>query len=172
MRPSIRIGLLCLSLLCPAALGGCGATTPTSGPAPPPPPRESGIGAYGRPAAPATAAAVEALLRGYFRSLSEADGKAACRSLAVSTRAQLAGLGDRDGSGSGCVRQIVALFGGRPAASRRALREVEIESIRVSGRHGFVIYRLPGEPAEFLPLQEESGSWRVIGIGGTRLPSG
>jgi hypothetical protein len=172
----IRVALLATAAAIAFALTSCGADLADRTASAPVPDSAAGtgaIGSFGTPADPAQRAALTTALRAYLVALASGDGTAACSRLAAPLRAQLLSLGPGGGSGQhrSCAQTLASMYGQEPPQTRMAQRHTAIGSIRVEKDRAFVLYRQPGAPPGFFPLQREGGHWRVAALGGTVLPT-
>jgi hypothetical protein len=138
--------------------------TPASGP--------NGIVRFGHPAGPVDRAAISAALRGYTLALAADNGAVACSHLASWLRAQAtAGVtSGAQGQTKSCAQLLTSMFAHEGSQARAAQRDTVITAVRVDGDRAFAIFRQPGVPAEFFPMQREGGQWKVGALGGSMLP--
>jgi hypothetical protein len=75
-----------------------------------------------------------------------------------------------DSSGPQSCSKVLAGFS--TGASARVLKEiadVDVASLRVQGRRGFVIYRDAHGRPFVIPMVREAGGWKVAALGGGPL---
>lgn len=135
----------------------------------------TGIEAFGHPAGRIERAAVSAALREYTAALAADDGTVACSHLAAPLRGQALALNvassKAQGTNESCARLLTTMFARQPPGMRSAMRRTQVNVVRVAGDRALAVFRQPGLPRGFFPMQLEHGRWEVAALGATTLPS-
>jgi hypothetical protein len=134
----------------------------------------SGIETFGRAAGPADRSAVSAALRAYAGALATDNGAAACSHLAAGVQSQAQAWVSSSGHGTsnGCAQVLSSLFAHETPRTRASQRDISVTAVRLDGDRGFAVFREPGTPVGFFPMQREHGEWKVAALGGSVLPTG
>jgi hypothetical protein len=132
----------------------------------------SGLATYGQQATPQSLAAISTALQRYLRALASDRGSAACRQLTSSLRAQVSAVipPTRPGLREDCPSALRSMFSHETPHRRVALRGTIITAVRVEADRAFVLFRQPGMPSGFFPMQREAGRWRIAALGASLLP--
>jgi hypothetical protein len=88
-------------------------------------------------------------------ALAAADGAAACSHLAAGVRAQALAVtsSSENGTGKGCAHVLGSMFAREAPQTRAAQRHTTVTAVRVDGDRAFALFRQPGMPAGFFPMQ-------------------
>jgi hypothetical protein len=128
---------------------------------------------YGKAASSGEAAAVSAVVTGYYGALSSHAYAKACAMLSPSIQSTisrlLAGAKGRL-KGQGCVAVLPALLGGRAGRMIPNATHVHVKSVRVQNESAFAIVQTPMYPAAVLHLQKTNGTWKVGALIATPAP--
>jgi len=112
---------------------------------------------FGAEASGAQAQGPEAALRGYLDARAKGDGETACSYMSEELRELYARLYKQ----GGCAEFVERSTGRLSANERAALPEVEVETVRVEGDDGFVIYADAEGSQQAKPVEREGRAWKV-----------
>lgn len=112
---------------------------------------------FGSPVSGAQAQGPEAALQGYFDARAEGDGAKACSYMSEQLRA----FYDRIYKEGGCAGFVEKSAERLSANERAAQAEVKVESVRLEGDEGFVVYTDAEGSQQAKPVEREGGAWKV-----------
>lgn len=126
-----------------------------------------GIARFGAPASAREHGAVAALLRKYVDAAVGGEASTACGLLSRPLRDQVSAGGAGGSPARACDEAVEATV--RALFSTTDGRTVlpAVQSVRIKGAGGFVIFRLASGPWQFFPLVREARGWRLGAIGPT-----
>jgi len=112
---------------------------------------------FGSEASDPEARSAEAALLGYYEAKAEGEWSKACSYLAQDLR-QLYGRFYKE---KGCAAFVEKTTERLSADERAALTELEVESVRVEGDSGYVVYTNAEGSRQAKPIEEEGGAWKL-----------
>jgi len=112
---------------------------------------------FGAEASGAEAQAPEAALHGYLDARANGEWAKACSFVSK----ELSDLYRRLDKDRGCAAFVEKTTEGLSADERAALAEVDVESIRLEGDSGYVIYADAEGSQQAKPIEREGGAWKV-----------
>jgi hypothetical protein len=111
---------------------------------------------FGSEASGAEAKGPEAALQGYFDARANGEWSKACSYLAKNVQQVYRQL-----SKEGCAAFLQKMTGRLSKEERAALAEVEVESVRLEGDGGYVIYTDAEGSQRAKPVEREGGAWKL-----------
>jgi hypothetical protein len=112
---------------------------------------------FGSEASGSEAKKPEAALKGYFDARVNGEWAKACSYVSKELRK----LYSRVSKKSGCSGVVEKTTERLSASERAALAEVEVESVRLEGGSGYVIYTDAEGSQQAKPVEREGGAWKV-----------
>jgi hypothetical protein len=140
-----------------AGFGGAESTTPRGAGEPGGAAGAAKAEEFGSEASGAEAEGPEAALRGYLDARANGDWSKACAYVSKEL-SKFYGRLDKDG---GCAGFVEKTTEGLSADERAALADVEIESVRLEGDSGYVIYADAEGSQQARPVEREGATWKV-----------
>lgn len=119
------------------------------------------IEGFGAEAKGEEAARLEAALQRYLGARAAGEWARACSGLAESSRTLMNRLAKRSKEieGEGCVAGMRSFTERQSSSERAGLAKADVESVRVDGSHGYVIYAIPGSSRYAIPATLEGKRW-------------
>lgn len=114
---------------------------------------------FGSAASGSAAKGPEAALQGYFDARANGEWSKACSYLSKDLREAYDRL-----SKEGCVAFVEKTAERLPAGEQAALAEIEVESVRLEGDSGYVIYTDSEGSQQAKPIEREGGEWKVSSL--------
>ena len=114
---------------------------------------------FGSEASGSEAKGPEAALQGYFDARANGEWSKACSYLSKDLRRAYDRL-----SKEGCVAFVKKTAARLPADEQAALAEIEVESVRLEGDSGYVIYTDAKGSQQAKPVEREGGEWKVSSL--------
>jgi hypothetical protein len=134
---------------------------------------DNSIPTYGSEAQPGQLAAAEGVLSGYLGARAAGDWAGACSLMSAAAAKQVVLLGGEPGNGGTSCAAAYAKLSERAPPSERADPLVDgLTALRVESPHAFALFYGSGEQQYMMPLEEESGGWRVTQIAPLPWPIG
>jgi len=162
--PFLAAALFTLALL-PLALAACGEDDQPVQSAPETP------GQFGSELTGAEARQAAIALRGYLEARAEHRWARACSYLAKPIRRFLdrAAARSKRPLGNDCPSFIASSTRKLLPSERSVLDRVTVDSARADGDRGYVLYQVPGDGEQAMPIRAEGGRWKLAGLSGTPL---
>ncbi len=161
-----------LALLAPAATG-CGGGGDGEGGSGSTGAAGSGSSAegFGSEASGAQAKQVEAALHDYLDARAAGEWKQACSYLTKGIRKVFGRLaaGSKQAKGSSCADFLASSNENVSSSQRARQAKVDVESVRVKGDQGYILYEESGGSRYAMPVAEEAGGWKLAAGSGTPL---
>jgi hypothetical protein len=130
---------------------------------------DNSIQRYGTEASSGERVRAAATAAAYLRANAAGDWGRSCSYLEASLRVHLEQVASRQlGGEAGCAKAMAALVA-VPASTLRRAADIDAISMRISGDHGFLIYRDGAGAAANLPMVLEGGQWKVSSLSGIEL---
>jgi hypothetical protein len=120
---------------------------------------------FGSEASGSEAEEAEAALLGYLEAQAGGEWSKACSYLTKELRsleAKIARSGQ--GGGEGCPGFVAATTERLSPSERSSLAEVDIQSVRIEGRRGYVVYTDSAGTEIAKPVQVEAGEWKLSSL--------
>lgn len=132
---------------------------------------DNSIQEYGEESDKSELQAAAKVVHGFYVARSEEDWSRACSYLAKSMVSQLEMLAGQSPElkGKGCAPLLKAFTRPLPASVRRELTVVDAGSLRREGERGFLIYYDNEHKPYAMPLEDESGTWKLTLLSATPL---
>lgn len=120
---------------------------------------------FGSEASGSEAEEAEAALLGYLEAQAGGEWSRACSYLAKELR-QLYGRfhGSGQESADGCPGIIAIMTEGLSPQERTSLPEVDIQSVRLEGRRGYIVYTDSSGTEIAKPILDEAGQWKLSSL--------
>ncbi len=127
---------------------------------------DSEISDYGHVATRNLIRTVTTIINRYYKALATGDGAAACALISsVLTPGLTVAPDRREGAlsvaGVGCVSALLTIFKHTYRRTPRELLGIAVVTVRVDGGKAYAVLRLPSSELRVMPLEHESGSWRL-----------
>jgi hypothetical protein len=132
---------------------------------------DNSIPTYGSEATVSVRSEAERVLSGYLRAREGENWPAACAAMSAQVVKQLAVLSGLSGA-SDCVRAYAALAKHGSTAERADPMAGGVTALRVENPHAFALFYGSGNQQYMMPLETESGGWKVTQIAPVEWPIG
>jgi len=119
---------------------------------------------FGSEASKSQAKPVEAALLGYLDARANGDWEKACSYLAKDLRQLYNRIGSKSQTAMSCPDFVAGTTERLSQQERTELAEIEVESVRLDGNSGYVIYTDAAGAERTKPVSEEGGSWKVSSL--------
>lgn len=128
---------------------------------------------FGSEASDSEAEEVEAALTGYLEAQAGGEWSQACSYLAKELRRLEARLAHSvRGGGEGCPGFVAATTERLSPSERSGLADVDVQSVRIEGKSGYILY-IDGSGAETAkPILDEAGRWKLSSLLASLLQKG
>jgi hypothetical protein len=131
---------------------------------------DNSIQVFGTEAPSTERVEVAKLIKGYLSAEAMGRWTAACAELSAAVRHQLKQSAKAAGlKTKGCAGTFAALLSHTPPKTLKDGAQIHVLSLRVKGNQAFVIYRNATGKAFNLPLNRESGQWKITAPLGIEL---
>jgi hypothetical protein len=119
---------------------------------------------FGSEATGSDAEQVEAALLGYLGAQANGEWAAACSYLTEALRRAYAHFAHVAGAHRGCPGFMAPFTRRLPPAERASLADVEVRSVRLKDRDGYVIYVDGSGTTISKPVEREGGEWKLSSV--------